>query len=54
MLTVGGFFERGAPGVGELIRPLSINLLVGLGDSRENAERSFAAAVLAAGGVDAQ
>jgi AcrR family transcriptional regulator len=46
LLEIGGAFGRQGEGR-QVIAPLAINLMVGLGDSREAAERSFRAALAA-------
>jgi AcrR family transcriptional regulator len=50
LLEIGNVFGRDGEGL-QVIAPLAINLMVGLGDSREAAERSLRAALASRGDV---
>jgi AcrR family transcriptional regulator len=52
LLAIAGAFGREGEG-GQVMAPLAINLMVGLGDTREAAERSLRAAVAAHGELPA-
>lgn len=45
LLTMGGFID--SQGLQDVMVPMAVNLMVGLGDTRRRAERSLAAAMKA-------
>jgi hypothetical protein len=45
LLSIGGFIGDIAQAMQDVMVPLTINLMVGLGDERERVERSLAAAI---------
>ena len=47
LLAIGGFIGDVGEGIRDVAAPMTVNLMVGLGDSRTAAERSMAAAIAA-------
>ncbi|HYF27540.1 MAG TPA: TetR-like C-terminal domain-containing protein [Baekduia sp.] len=49
LLVIGGFVDDPVAGLRDVAFPMTVNLMVGLGDERSQAERSLASAVAARG-----